>query len=66
MSDTGTQKGPDLTGVQRFAGVGHASSWDCGACGNRLFSTLGRRLRYLQGRGIKAYVCPPCVKEMAK
>lgn len=66
MSDTATQKGPDLTSVQRFAATGHASSWDCGACGNRLFSTLGRRLRYLQGRRVKAYVCAKCAKGMAK
>lgn len=66
MSETGTSKAADVTGVQRFAGVGHGSSWDCGACGDRLFSMLGRRLRFLKGRGIKAYVCQKCDKGMSK
>lgn len=66
MSETGTSKAADVTGIRRMAGIGHASSWDCGACGDRLFSMLGRRLRYLNGRGIKAYVCPKCDKGMSK
>ena len=64
MSDTGTQKGPDLTGVQRFAGVGHAYSWVCPGCGKPR-ATLGRKLKFLKQWG-RTWTCAHCVKEMAK
>jgi hypothetical protein len=62
MSDTATQKGPDLTGVQRFAGVGLAYSWVCPNCSKHR-PTLGRRMKFLKAWG-RTWVCEGCVKEI--
>jgi predicted RNA-binding Zn-ribbon protein involved in translation (DUF1610 family) len=64
MSDTATQKGPDLTGVQRFAGVGHLSAWRCPHCAKPK-PTLGRRLKFLKKWG-RTYICADCAKEIEK
>jgi len=63
MSDTGTQKGPDLTGVQRGAGPGLSIGWMCPMCGPKR-ATLGQRKK--QTKWGSLMVCAKCVKEMAK
>lgn len=64
MSETGTSKALDVTGVVRFASPGLAVTWRCPHCAKPK-STVGRRIKFTRAWG-RGYVCAECAKELSK
>lgn len=64
MSETGTSKARDMTGVFRFASPGLAVTWCCPHCAKRK-TTAGRRIKFTKAWG-RTYVCAECAKELSK
>ena len=64
MSETGTSKAADVTGVRRMAGVGHFSGWTCPHCAKPK-ATAGRRIKFTKAWG-RTYVCAECAKDLSK
>lgn len=64
MSETGTSKARDVTGVVRFASPGLAVTWCCPHCAKPK-PKLGSRKRFTKAWG-PTMVCAECEKEIRK